>query len=69
MPLQIEGKKFYRTHEALAQIGISRSTLFKWLREEKIPDVKHKDRRGWRLFTEKEIKEIKTFNESITILR
>jgi predicted site-specific integrase-resolvase len=67
MPVIISGKQFYRTHEAIEMIGISRSTIFRWFREEKIPEVKHKDHRGWRLFTEKDIESIKSYNETINI--
>jgi len=63
----MSGKTFYRTQEALEQIGLPRSTFFKWLKEEKVEDVKYKDRNGWRLFTEEEIKKLKRFKETITI--
>ena len=56
MPITISGKKFYRTQEALELIGLPRSTFFKWLKEEKVEDVKYKDRNGWRLFTDDDIK-------------
>ncbi len=67
MPLTISGKKYYRTQEALALIGLPRSTFFKWLKEEKVEDVKYKDRNGWRLFTDDDIKKLKRFKETITI--
>ena len=47
--------------------GISRATLFRWLKEGTIQDVSLKDRRGWRLFTEEDInrlaKEANKINE------
>lgn len=55
MAILIQGKKYYRTHEALKLIGISRATFFRWLKEGTIQDVTLKDRRGWRLFTEEDI--------------
>jgi predicted site-specific integrase-resolvase len=67
MPVKLSDKEYYRTHEAIEKIGISRSTFFRWIREKRVEDAKHKDHRGWRLFTEKEIKNIKKFNETITI--
>ena len=67
MPLTISGKKYYRTQEALALVGLPRSTFFKWLKEEKVEDVKYKDRNGWRLFTDDDIKKLKRFKETITI--
>ena len=67
MPLTISGKKYYRTAEALELIGLPRSTFFKWLKEEKVEDVKYKDRNGWRLFTDDDIKKLRRFKETITI--
>jgi len=67
MPRTISGKKFYRTQEALELVGLPRSTFFKWLKEEKIADVKYKDRNGWRLFTDEEIKKLIKFKDTITV--
>ena len=39
--------------------GISRATFFRWLKEGTIADVKHKDRKGWRLFTDEDIENLK----------
>jgi len=68
MPVEIEGKQFYRTNEALQRIGISKATLFRWLKENKIADVKHKDLRGWRLFTEEDIERIRKHANTITVV-
>jgi len=68
MTVIIEGKRFYRTQEALTEIGISKATWFRWLRENKVADVKHKDRRGWRLFTEADIKRISEYANTIISL-
>ncbi len=68
MPVEIEGKRFYRTHEALKIIGISKATWFRWLKEKKVEDVAHKDIRGWRLFTEEEVERIRKYANTINIL-
>ena len=68
MPVKIEGKQFYRTNEALDRIGISKSTWFRWLKERKIDDVGHKDLRGWRLFTESDIRRIRKYANTIKVL-
>ncbi len=68
MPVEIEGKRFYRTHEALKIIGISKATWFRWLKEKKVEDVTHKDIRGWRLFTEEEVERIRKYANKINIL-
>ena len=51
MPVVIDDQNFYRTAEVCRMIGISRNTLFMWLKEKIIPDVEYRDWRGWRLFT------------------
>jgi len=68
MPVEIEGKRFYRTNEALKLIGISKATWFRWLKEKKVEDVAHKDIRGWRLFTEEEVERIRKYANTIKIL-
>ena len=58
MPMEIEGQTFYKSAEACQIAGISKSTLHRWIREGVAPEVKHKDRNGWRLFTQQEIQGI-----------
>ena len=50
MPVVIDDQNFYRTAEVCRMIGISRNTMFTWLKERIISDVEYRDRRGWRLF-------------------
>jgi len=59
MPKEIKNITYYLTSEACEMAGISRGTLFRWIREGIIDDVKIKDRNGWRLFSEAEIKKLK----------
>jgi excisionase family DNA binding protein len=59
MPQTKNGIVYYQTNEACRLAGISRATFFRWLKEGTIPDVKHKDRRGWRLFTDEDIENLK----------
>ncbi len=68
MPVEIQGKRFYRTNEALKIIGISKATWFRWLKEKKVEDVAHKDIRGWRLFSEEEVERIRKYANTINIL-
>ena len=65
MPVKINNRKYYRTNEALAIIGISRATFGRWIKSNKIADVKKRDVRGWRLFSMKDIKRIKKYAELI----
>jgi DNA-binding transcriptional MerR regulator len=39
--------------------GITKNTFLRWVREGTFPDVEHRDRRGWRLFTEQEVLRLK----------
>ena len=59
MPVLIKGKKYYRTSEACQITGLGRSTLLRWFKASTIKDASHRDRRGWRLFTEADIERIK----------
>ena len=58
MSVTISGQTYYRTTEACRMIGISRSTLVRWLAKGVFEDASHRDVREWRLFTEADIKRI-----------
>ena len=58
MPTTINKETSYRTSEVCQMVGISRSTLLRWLRSGILKDASHRDRRGWRLFTKVDIKRI-----------
>ena len=60
MPMEIQGQTFYKSSEACSMAGISKSTLHRWIKEGVVPEVKHKDRNGWRLFTQQEVDGTKT---------
>ncbi len=55
MPVTINGQTYYRTSEACRIVGISRTTLLRWLRQDNFKIRGHRDRRSWRLFTEEDI--------------
>jgi len=57
MPIQINGQTYYRTSEACMKTGISRATLFRWLKAG-VFKKSYRDRRGWRLFTEDDLNKI-----------
>ncbi len=50
MTIEIGGQRYYRTGEACQKTGISRATLFRWLKMGVLKKT-YKDRRGWRIFT------------------
>jgi transposase-like protein len=59
MTVIVDGQIYYRTAEVCRIVGISRATLFRWLKEDIFKEAKHRDRRGWRLFTEEEVERLK----------
>ena len=60
MAIRINDQTYYRTSEACQGAGISRATLFRWLRSGILKDVVFRDRKGWRLFTQDDIDRIKS---------
>jgi excisionase family DNA binding protein len=58
MPIVMEGQTYYRTREVCEKVGVSRSTLLRWISGGLIRDASVRDRREWRLFTEADIKRI-----------
>ena len=55
MSIRINGVTYYQTSEACRIAGTSKNTFLRWVKERKFSDVVHKDRNGWRLFTEDDI--------------
>ena len=65
MAVSINGETYYRTAEVCRIVGISRNTLFRWLKKGCPEANPRRDRRGWRLFTREEIDMLKTEAELI----
>jgi DNA-binding transcriptional MerR regulator len=63
---KINGQVYYRTAEACAIAGISRSTLFRWLRVGVLEKTR-RDRRGWHTFTEQDLDLLRKEAEMIKI--
>lgn len=55
----INGQIYYRTADVCRIVGISKTTFFRWLKESIFKEAEHRDRRGWRLFTEDELNRFK----------
>ena len=66
MPIEINGQLFYSTVETCEKAGISRATLFRWLRKGVLEKLR-KDRRGWRLFTDDDLNKIQAEIERIEV--
>ena len=60
MPVVINNHTYYRTAEVCRIVGISRNTLFRWLKEGVFSDVEYRDWRGWRLFTAAQLETVRT---------
>lgn len=58
MPVNMNEQTYYQTSEVCHAAGISRATLFRWLKAG-ILEKTYRDRRGWRLFTEDDVNNIK----------
>jgi len=41
-------------------VGVSKNTLFRWLKDGVFSDIEYRDWRGWRLFTAAQVESIKT---------
>ena len=59
MSIRLNGENYYRTAEACQIAGISKNTFLRWVKEGLFPDVEHRDRRGWRLFTKNDLDRLK----------
>ena len=69
MPVIINDKTYYRTAEVCQRVGISRNTLFRWLKEGVFSDVEYRDWRGWRLFTAAQVETIREKTNHVTTIR
>ncbi|MBT4513373.1 MAG: MerR family transcriptional regulator [Chloroflexi bacterium] len=58
MPMIVDSKTYYRTTEACQMANISRSTLFRWLKEGVIRCNVSRDRNCWRLFTDDDVQNV-----------
>jgi predicted site-specific integrase-resolvase len=68
MPVTIKGQVYYRTLEVCNMTGISRATLLRWLKDG-ILKQSTRDTRGWRLFTEEDLKKIRARANRVKIIR
>jgi predicted site-specific integrase-resolvase len=65
MPVKINGRVYYRTAEICQMVGIGKSTLFRWIRQNVVKDAECRDRKGWRLFAEDELLSLKSETNKI----
>jgi excisionase family DNA binding protein len=60
MSVTINGIKYYRTMEVCRLVGISKPTLMRWYRNGVINIQMGRDMRGWRLFSEADVRIIES---------
>ena len=64
MPKMINDNCYYTIHEVCSQLGISKSTLSRWIKRDPNYDARYRDRNGWRLYSEEEIERLdKEYNK------
>ena len=49
---------YYTVNEVCSRLGISKSTLSRWLKKYPDSDAQYRDRNGWRLYTEDEVERL-----------
>jgi len=59
MTVELDGGTYYNISEACELAGISRDTFLRWVRKGRFTDVEHRDRNGWRLFTNDDVRRLK----------
>jgi len=65
MSVKLNGRTYYRTAEVCQIVGIGKSTLFRWIRQNIVKDAEYRDRKGWRLFAEDELLSLKSETNKI----
>ncbi|MEW5947655.1 MAG: helix-turn-helix domain-containing protein [bacterium] len=55
----------YTTKQVADILNIDKSTLLRWIRQEKVEDVKHRDGRNWRLWFPEDIERVKRYYEKV----
>lgn len=67
MPVILDGQTYYRAKETCHILGISKNTLFRWVKKGMLGVEEYRDWRGWRLFDQNQIDTLKTVTQKITI--
>lgn len=69
MPVSVNGQKYFRTAEVQRMVGISRNTLFRWVKGGILGSSELRDRRGWRLFTQDDVEVLKIEASRINVVK
>lgn len=55
----------YTTKQVADMLNIDKSTLLRWIRQNKITDVGHRDGRNWRVWLPEDVEQVKLYHEKI----
>ena len=55
---RIDSEKYYTSKEVCQKIGISRSTLWRWVQKDPSNDTRYRNRNGWRLWSDEQLEVI-----------
>ncbi len=55
----------YTTKQVADLLNIDKSTLLRWIRQGKIPDVIHRDGRNWRVWLQEDVNRVKEYHDKI----
>ena len=64
MPVEIQGFQYLSLGEVAEEIGVTRQTLWRWRRDDAIPQG-HRGRKGMVLFNPEEVRAIRAFVERV----
>lgn len=59
MPIPVSGKTYLSAQETATAAGISKPTLLRWIKSNRVKDSAKRDRNGWRLFAPAEVEAIR----------
>lgn len=67
MPIILDGHIYYRTTETCRILGISKNTLFRWVKKGMLGEEEYRDWRGWRLFNQNQVDTLKAITTQVII--
>ena len=55
----------YTTKQVADAVGVDKSTLLRWIRQNRIPDVSHRDGRNWRVWLPEDVEAVRNYHDKI----
>lgn len=65
MTKSLGGATYYLANEAATSAGVSKKTLLRWIGERRVKEAAKRDRNGWRLFSEEEVRAIVRYAQGV----